>query len=123
MTEPTLDALLRRIIREEVAAALAGQTAPTSIEPFDEVLVGRPHRGITWQKLQETKIGRYTVKPGYPVRVTGERGIFTVVRIERHRETGKINVDVKASRTGHGRTFPLDQLKYVRPGSKRAGAA
>ena len=109
MAAPTLDALLRQIIREEVEAALGRLAPPTTPKG----------RAGTWQVLETTKLGRFSIKSGSPVRVHGERGAFTVARIERN-EAGKVVVDVTSTRTGHSRSFALDQLKYVRPGSKRA---
>lgn len=52
---------------------------------------------------------------GNTCRVQGERGLWTIVSIEKHKYEDKINVEVKADRTGHSRTFPVDRIIYKRP--------
>ena len=58
---------------------------------------------------------RYKIEVGYPCKVDGVRGMFKVIGIERHTETGKINVEVTNDRSGHSRVFPADKIIYKRP--------
>lgn len=56
----------------------------------------------------------FTLAVGGPCKVSGERGIFTVIAIETHPD-GRINVEVTQDRTGHSRVFALDRITYKRP--------
>lgn len=79
-----------------------------------------------WETVDEARLGRYRVTAGSPVAVLGEgrkteknpegaaQDGWTVLRIERHRTTGKVNVEVRRERTGHSRTFPISKIVYRR---------
>jgi hypothetical protein len=76
-----------------------------------------------WADIPEARIGRYTLRPGFPVRVEGLRGVHRVVRIEEHRGDGRVNVEVNQPGGRPNRTVSADAVHYVRPGSKAALAA
>lgn len=88
---------------------------PKSVNPSaGHVAPPRP-----WVKAQEfvKKSGsrKYVIKVGYPCKVEGQRGTFKVIGIEKHAETGKVNVEVTQDRTGHSRVFTADKVIYKRP--------
>lgn len=88
----------------------------------------RPHVAPErpWEPITEATIQsgtrNYVITVNHPVKVQGlGRGGaagdgYKVVSMERHTETGKINVEVlKVGRGQRSRTVPLDRIVYKRP--------
>lgn len=155
------EALLRRLVREEVEAALRAAglvVSPSSAAPRpahkqappagelcgttneDGWICQKPkHRGRhrftprphtaparRWSPIQEASVqsGSRTrvIAVGNPVKVAGlGRGGgladgYRVTAMERHDETGKVNVEViKPGKGQRSRVVPLDRIVYKRP--------
>jgi hypothetical protein len=133
-----VDELRRRATAEDDRArtrqATGGPTeAPDSAPPRPRSRRTGPPQSSTsgrtqasvrqWADIPEARIGRYTLRPGFPVRVEGLRGVHRVVRIEEHRGDGRVNVEVNQPGGRPNRTVSADAVHYVRPGSKAALAA
>lgn len=129
MTESFED-MFRRIVREEVDAALAARDNRIR----DVVRVkpsGAPSTPVEspsgWEDLEEFQLKSgsktYTVSVGNPVKVRGlGRGGaigdgYTVIRIQER--GGEINVDVKKG-IDHTRTVKSDKIIYKRPKKEHA---
>jgi hypothetical protein len=158
-----LEALLRRLVREEVEAALraaglvgspssvaampgrqegatAGPREPCGATNEDGWICQKPrHRGRhrytprphsaparRWSPIQEASIqsGSRTrvIAVGNPVKVAGlgrGGGIadgYRVTAMERHQDSGKVNVEViKPGKGQRSRVVPLDRIVYKRP--------
>lgn len=72
--------------------------------------------------LEEVKVGRFTISKSSPVRVKSKQGLWRVVSLS-ERPTGEIFVEVVHSVKGKSRIFPLDQVVYVRPSSRKGQIA
>lgn len=72
----------------------------------------------SWKKITEWKPegARFALVVGNPCKVTGQRGEWKIIAMERHVfDPLKINVEVTNDRTGHGRIFSIDKIQYRRP--------
>lgn len=108
---------VRRIVREEMQAALDGWAGPTPQQPVP---------ASPWELIPEVRVSgtgsrSYMLTVGNPCRVKGEGrggGVgsgYTVIGLMRHRQTQAVNVEVRRYRNGHSRVFRLDRIVYVRP--------
>jgi hypothetical protein len=67
-----------------------------------------------WERLEEYKIGRRTLRPGQVVKITNERGAhFEFLYAERHTETEQVNLTFVGGRHGHRmfRSFKPERVK------------
>lgn len=128
--ETALEELIRRVVREELVRTLLRPTAAP--EPPTDVQDSVPY-SKRWAEVDELAIKSgsrtYITKAGYPCKVEGEPGVWTILKIERRITPGgtvpegtapqgvDCNVEVRpaGNRTGHPRTVKSARIKYMRP--------
>jgi hypothetical protein len=113
-----LVALIRQIVREEIAAA-NGTATPQRLEG----VVTHNFTGNGWQDVTHFTLTsgsrRYSINVGHPVKVKGfGRGGaaqpgWNVTRIQQRGDD--INVSVRKGRGGVERTVKADKIIYMRP--------
>ncbi len=55
-----------------------------------------------------------TLVIGDIVGIPNKQGDWRIIRMEQHRESREVNVDVVSQRTGHSHTYRLENIRYRR---------